>query len=75
MRRLCFLVVVLLAGCQNVTGPFEQRKTVRVDDPGLSLSEQQRLGRSRLAYPEASLQAAPPSGVITPSTTPLDLSR
>jgi hypothetical protein len=75
MRRLCFLVVVLLAGCQNVTGPFEQRKPVRVDDPVLSLSEQERLGRSRLAYPEASLKTAPPSGVITPSTTPLDLSR
>jgi len=63
MRRLLFLVALLSASCQNVIGPFEHRKPERVDDPRLSIEEQQREARARLALPVESPTVAPPSGV------------
>jgi hypothetical protein len=53
MRRL-FLVSALLfaAGCGNVVGPFAHREPLRVDDPQLSIPEQQQRGRVRLAFPD-----------------------
>lgn len=65
MRRLYLVSVLLLAGCQNVLGPFGDRKPERVDDPLLSISEQQRRGRDRLALPDESV-LAPPTGVTSP---------
>lgn len=59
MRRILILCV-FLAGCQGVSGPFQPRSPVRVDDPSLTISEQERLSRSRLALPDESV--APPSG-------------
>ena len=60
MRRILLTAVLLLAGCQNVLGPFAPRKPERVDDPLLTISEQQRKGRDRLALPEESPNVAPP---------------
>jgi hypothetical protein len=52
--------LLLLAGCQNVVGPREHRADpVKVDDPRLTISEQQRQGRDRLALPEMSPNVAP----------------
>lgn len=65
MRRLYLVGLLFLAGCQNVMGPFEHRKPERVDDPLLSISEQQRRGRDRLALPDDSV-LAPSTGVTTP---------
>ena len=52
MRRVFLLGALLLAGCQNFVGPFQNRTPQRVDDPMLSIDEQQRRGRDRLALPE-----------------------
>lgn len=52
MRRLFLVAALCLAGCQNVTGPFQSRTPTRVDDPLLTINEQQRRGRERLAIPE-----------------------
>ncbi len=60
MRRLLLVGALLAAcGCQGVIGPFERRKPERVDDPLISISEQQRRGRDRLALPEPSPNVAP----------------
>ena len=62
MCRLLLLGAVLLAGCQNLKGPLQPRQPGRVDDPLLTINEQQRLGRDRLALPVDSTAVAPPSG-------------
>jgi hypothetical protein len=66
MRRHILVVAILLAGCNNVIGPFEHRPVERVDDPRLSIAEQQREARARLPLPIESPQVAPPSGVEPP---------
>ncbi len=62
MRRIFYFGILLLAGCQNIRGPLEYRQPVRVDDPLLSISEQKRLGRERLALPDESFEVGPKSG-------------
>ena len=62
MRRLAFLTLLILAGCRNVIGPFDARPPVRVDDPRLSIEEQEARGRQFLALPDESPLAGPPSG-------------
>jgi hypothetical protein len=49
-----------------VVGPFENRKPERVDDPLLSISEQQRRGRDRLAFPDDT-GVAPSTGLLNPT--------
>ncbi len=66
MRRSFLVVAILLAGCNNVIGPFEHRPVERVDDPRLSIPEQQREARSRLPLPLESPLVAPSSGVEGP---------
>ena len=61
MRRLIVVGVLLLAGCRSVVGPFEHRDPQRVDDPLLSIGEQERRSRDRLALPEWSSKVAPPT--------------
>lgn len=66
--RLSLLVgVLLLAGCRNIVGPFE-RPQYKVDDPRLSIQEQEALGRQYLSLPEESRLVAPPSGAARPIT-------
>lgn len=64
MHRFVLVGVLLLAGCRNVVGPFEHRTPERVDDPLLTINEQQRLGRDRLALPDESKAVAPPTGTV-----------
>jgi hypothetical protein len=61
MRRL-FLASILLAlvGCTNYVGPFQPRSPQRIDDPRLSLQEQDRRERAQVAIPQQSPQAGPP---------------
>jgi hypothetical protein len=68
MKRLILTVLVFLAGCQSVVGPFGHRDPKRVDDPGLTIAEQQRLGRDRLALPEQSRTVAPQTLADQPTT-------
>jgi hypothetical protein len=53
MRKLLAAGLLVLAGCQGVVGPF-QRAQLRdpVNDPSLTLGEQAKKSRDRLAYPE-----------------------
>lgn len=59
MRRLILVGALVMAGCQNVIGPFQSRPPQRVDDPLVSIGEQQRRGRDRLALPEDRTGMAP----------------
>jgi hypothetical protein len=66
MRWYFLVVAILMAGCNNVMGPFEHRPVERVDDPRLSIAQQQREARSRLPLPIESPQILPSSGVEGP---------
>jgi hypothetical protein len=65
MRRI-LVGVLLLVGCQGITGPRERRANPeRVDDPRLSIPQQEQRGRDRLALPEPKI--APPTYDEPPS--------
>lgn len=70
MRRLLWIGVLLLSGCQLV-GPRE-RKFVneRVDDPRLTLEEQERRKRELLALPEQSPNFGPRTYMEYPGSGP-----
>lgn len=71
MRRILILSVLLVpmaGGCQNLSGPLRPRSPLRVDDPCLSIGEQERLGRDRLALPDETI--GPSSGAARPGTSP-----
>jgi hypothetical protein len=51
MRRFFLLAALLFMGCGTVTGPF-RREPQRVDDPRLTIPEQEQRGRDRLSYQE-----------------------
>ncbi len=61
MQRLIGLgLLLLVVGCQGVDGPFAHKcKPERVDNPCLTIPEQQRLGRDRLAIPEMDSNLVP----------------
>ena len=66
MKRLLLMGVLCALGCKNLAGPGTPRSPVRVDDPGLSIEEQQRLGRDRLSLPQPNSALLPPSGAARP---------
>jgi hypothetical protein len=62
MRAILLLSVLLLAGCtNNVRGPWQRicDPPRRLDDPRLTIREQEALQRSRIALPEPSMDVAP----------------
>jgi hypothetical protein len=68
MRRILLPVIALigttlLAGCK-VSGPLEHnRNPQRVDDPCISIPEQQTRGRDRMSLPDTSPNIAPQNGM------------
>lgn len=69
MRRVHLLgLLVALAGCQSTTGPLGYKKPGRVDDPMLSIPEQESRGRLRYSYVEDS-RLTPRAGVDRPDPT------
>jgi len=67
MRRLMFFgTLLLLSGCRNVAGPLSPRSPQRVDDPSLTIQEQESRGRARWALPDKSPQVGPLSGWTQP---------
>jgi hypothetical protein len=66
MRCILIVGILCLAGCQNVSGPFAPRAPERVDDPRLTISEQESRGRDRWAIPEESPRVGPPAGNVLP---------
>ncbi|HEY1377283.1 MAG TPA: hypothetical protein VGF55_10840 [Gemmataceae bacterium] len=64
--RLCLVGLLLsLAGCQNTAGPLGYRKPSRVDDPMLTIPEQESRGRLRYSYIEDD-RLSPRAGVDRP---------
>jgi len=61
MRRLLLVGVLLLAGCENLIGPFQRGPVGKVDDTRLPLSEQERLARDRLGIAVTNTTVGPPS--------------
>jgi hypothetical protein len=68
IRLLTWALFLCLAGCRNIVGPFEARRPARVDDPRLSIAEQEKLGRQYLALPDETPLGGPPSGAARPIT-------
>jgi hypothetical protein len=68
MQRIVLAGMLLMAGCQHVVGPFQSR-TQRIDDPAISIEEQQRRGRERLALPQDQDSLAPKTYSDFPSPT------
>ena len=67
MRHILLIGLLFLAGCENIVGPFQNfRKPQRVDDPLLTIDEQQRRGRDRSALPEDAATLAPRTSVGVP---------
>lgn len=67
--RLCLLgLLFALAGCQSNPSSLGYRKPNRVDDPMLSIGEQQSRGRERYSYIEDD-RLAPKTGVDRPDPT------
>lgn len=66
MHRLFLAGLALLAGCQGVQGPFTARPPARVDDPWLSIEEQERRGREFLALPVDRGEVAPRTRIELP---------
>jgi hypothetical protein len=62
MRHLILLLVIFAAGCENLRGPFAPHPQGRVDDPRLSIQEQQVLGRDRIGLPDNTSVLPPEAG-------------
>jgi hypothetical protein len=62
MNRV-LLALLLLTGCQ-VVGPVERNCTPapRIDDPCITIAEQQARARARLAFPDQTGNLAPTTG-------------
>ncbi len=70
MRRFWLVGLLVLAGCQNIVGPFQPRAPVRVDEPGVPIDKQEKRIRERLALPDDSSGIAPRSGAVRPGASP-----
>jgi hypothetical protein len=56
MRRLLlFGALIALTGCQNIVGPFRPKNPQRVDDPSVTIGEQQSRDRARFGRPDESV--------------------
>jgi hypothetical protein len=68
MRKVLFLALLSMAGCQSVVSPLEPRRPERADDPLLSTGEQQRKARYLHAFTDEEL--APRSSRERPEPAP-----
>jgi len=71
MRRLLVVFgLLLLAGCQNLTGPRARREDpIKVDEPRYNVGEQLRRSRDQLAFPDQSGSLAPRTYAEIPHAT------
>jgi hypothetical protein len=60
---LAGVLALLPLGCRSVVGPFAHRAPARVDDPRLTIDEQERRGRDRLALPDERVGPNPVIGL------------
>jgi hypothetical protein len=61
-------ILLILAGCQNVVGPFRSPSPNRVLDSGYPAFEPQRSSRGKPALPDESPWTAPPTGIPSPGS-------
>ncbi len=60
MRWIVGVALAALVGCQGIQGPWQRRcRPELIDDPRLSIAEQEKRGRDRLSFPEPSMDVAP----------------
>jgi hypothetical protein len=62
MRWVLYTAFAFLVGCQGVKGPRDRRAELYkspADDPRLTIAEQEKRGRDRLAIPENSKTLVP----------------
>jgi hypothetical protein len=58
--RWIVLVALLSVGCQGIEGPLAHRASPEwINNPCLTIAEQEKRGRDRLALPEPSNDIAP----------------
>jgi hypothetical protein len=61
------LFLLLVVGCQGISGPWVHKQNpTQVDDPRLTIPEQERLGRDRLALPDTNPNVAPHIDSVLP---------
>jgi hypothetical protein len=65
LRRMMLMTLVAAVGCQNTSGPLQNRFRPRPDDPAYTVEEQKRRGRDRYPLPDDSPQIAPRTGIST----------
>ncbi len=58
-RRMLFLAVLALVGCNRFSGPVETRQLPRADSPGYDLEEQRKRGRERNSISEDDFRIGP----------------
>jgi len=52
--------ILLLTGCESLIGPRKRSPfPEKVDDPNLTIKQQERRARDQLAYPDGSTAVAP----------------
>lgn len=73
-RRLLFLSLIALVGCNRFTGPLETRQLGRVDGRApdgtrYTIDEQKQRGRERLAISEDDFRIGPKGYIDRPSPT------
>jgi hypothetical protein len=69
MRKL-ILIALLLTGCLGVVGPRQHaRMKDPIDDRNLTVDEQMRKGRDRLAYPDEVPTVEAPRTALDPPDT------
>jgi hypothetical protein len=60
MHRFLWIGILLVVGCQGLVGPRQRRDNPQVvDDPRLTIDEQERRARDRLALPDPSIDLGP----------------
>jgi hypothetical protein len=62
MRHLFLLILLLAVGCESLRGPFAPKPKTPVDDPNLTIAEQERQGRARIGLPDNSPVLPPEAG-------------
>jgi hypothetical protein len=65
MHRILLVGLLVLAGCQGVVGPF-QRRAAPSDNRSLTIDEQERSSRDRLALPQGGAEIGPRTGAEQP---------
>jgi len=70
-RILGFALLLLTGCCQSFVGPFERSRmpATRIDDPCITIAEQQARGRARLAFPDQTNDLAPRTYAEVPNSS------